>query len=144
MLDGSLLWHRAATPSFLRGATALQRLLSSIGFSSRVVAVPPGTLHLKTDCSLIDEETVLATKALADSGVLDGMKVVEVPAQERRATNAVRLNDTVLVRAGCPRTLDLLLQHGVNAVPLPVDEIAKIDAGLSCMSLRWFDPQRRR
>jgi len=24
-------------------------------------------------------------------------------------------------------------------VPLPVTEIGRIDAGLSCMSLRWFD-----
>jgi N-dimethylarginine dimethylaminohydrolase len=28
----------------------------------------------------------------------------------------------------------------VNVVALPTAQIARIDAGLSCMSLRWFDP----
>jgi dimethylargininase len=123
------------------GAAGLQALLRSLGFASRVVNVPAGTLHLKTDCSLIDEETLLATESLAASGLLEGYRILIAP--ERAATNAVRINDQVLMRAGCPRTLELLSQHGVNAVPLPTDEIAKIDAGLSCMSLRWFDPGAR-
>ena len=121
------------------GARHLQRLLASLGRASRVVSVPRGTLHLNTDCSLIDEETVLATEVLAASGELKAFRILTMPAQERGATNALRLNETVLVRAGCPRTQDLLAHHGVNPVALPVEEIAKIDAGLSCMSLRWFD-----
>ena len=122
------------------GACALQGLLESIGLSSKVVGVPPGTLHLKTDCSLVDEDTVLATPDLAKSGVLDGFRILVVPTEERSATNALRVNDVVFMKAGCPRTQDLLVRHGLNVLPLPVSEIAKIDAGLSCMSLRWFDP----
>lgn len=121
------------------GAAQLQKLLHSIGRASRVVTVPRGTLHLKTDCALIDEETILATGNLAASGLLDGYRILMVPEEERAATNAVRVNECVLMRAGCPRTLDLLSRHGVNAVPLPTNEIAKIDAGLSCMSLRWYE-----
>lgn len=126
------------------GAAALQGLLGSIGLASRVVRVPPGTLHLKTDCSLIDEETVLATEDLAASGVLDGYRILTVPGSERAATNAIRVNDRVLVRAGSPRTMELLAKHGMDVVPLPVDEIARIDAGLSCMSLRWYDASNSR
>jgi len=121
------------------GAADLQKLLKSIGLASRVVQVPRGTLHLKTDCSLIDEETVLSTKGLAKSGVLDGLRVLVVPEEERSATNALRINDVVFIRAGCPRTQDMLVTHGLKVVSLSVSEIGKIDAGLSCMSLRWFD-----
>lgn len=124
------------------GAANLRQLLDSIGIAGDVVQVPQGTLHLKTDCSLIDEETVLATEALAKSGVLDGFRILVVPAEERAATNALRVNDVVFIRAGCPRTQELLEQHGLEVWPLPVTEIGKIDAGLSCMSLRWFDPAR--
>jgi dimethylargininase len=124
------------------GAANLAELLASIGRDSQVVDVPRGTLHLKTDCSLVDEETVLATEALANSPELNGFRTLVVPREERGATNALRVNDTVLVRAGCPRTLDLLASHGLNVLPVPVNEIARIDAGLSCMSLRWFDPGR--
>ena len=121
------------------GAAALLGLLESIGLAGKVVNVPPGTLHLKTDCSLIDEETILATEELAGSGLLQDFRVLVAPSDERHATNALRINDVVFIRAGCPRTLDLLMKHGSKVIPLPVSEIAKIDAGLSCMSLRWFD-----
>jgi dimethylargininase len=121
------------------GAAALKSLLASIGIESSVVDTPRGTLHLKSDCSLIDEDTVLATKELAGSSLFDDFEVLVAPREERAAANAVRVNDVMLVRADCPRTVDLLANHGVDVVPLPVTEIAKIDAGLSCMSLRWFD-----
>jgi len=121
------------------GAASLQGLLRSIGLSSQVVQGPRDTLHLKSDCSLIDEETVLATEELAKSGILAGFRILIVPREERSAANALRVNDVVFVRAGCPRTLDMLTTHGLKVLPLPVSEIGRIDAGLSCMSLRWFD-----
>ena len=121
------------------GAAGLQRLLASIGLASEVVRVPQGTLHLKSDCSLVDEETVLATGELANSGLFKGLRVLVVPPGERPATNALRVNGVVLARADSPRTQELLEKHGLTVVPLPVTEITRIDAGLSCMSLRWFD-----
>jgi dimethylargininase len=126
------------------GAAALSHLLASIELESEILDVPRGTLHLKSDCSLIDEETVLATEELAASGVLRGMRVLVVPQDERGAANALRINDQMFVRAGSPRTCQRLSNHGLHVEELPAFEIAKIDAGLSCMSLRWFDPRSRR
>jgi dimethylargininase len=113
-------------------------LLDEIGLKGEVVNVPPGTLHLKTDCALVDEETVLATAALARSGLFEGFRVLVPPDNERHACNALRVNDAVFVRAGCPLTAEMLADHGLNVIPVRVTEIAKLDAGLSCMSLRWF------
>ena len=89
----------------------------------------------------MDEETILATAELASSGLFEGHRVLVAPPDERHACNALRVNDVVFVRAGCPRTFEMLAKLGLNVMALPVAEIAKIDAGLSCMSLRWFDPQ---
>jgi dimethylargininase len=122
------------------GADALQRLLKSLEMKSNIVSVPSATLHLKSDCALLDEETILATAELAKSGLFEGYRVLVAPADERQACNALRVNDVVFVRDGCPRTLEMLSRLGLNVVALPVTEISKIDAGLSCMSLRWFDP----
>jgi dimethylargininase len=121
-----------------KGAAALRRLLSSVGRASEVVRVPAGTLHLKTDCSLLDEETILATEAIASVEWSARFRVLAVPPDERHASNAIRVNEVVLLRAGCPRTHEMLVKRGLTVVALPTDEIAKIDAGLSCMSLRWF------
>jgi dimethylargininase len=121
------------------GAVVLRELLASIGLASQVVDTPRDTLHLKSDCSLLDEDTVLATRELANSGILDGFRTLIASPEERAATNALRVNDVVFVRSDCPRTQELLVKNGFSIVTLPVAEIAKIDAGLSCMSLRWFD-----
>jgi dimethylargininase len=121
------------------GAAGVQRLLESIGLTGKVVGVPRGTLHLKSDCSLVDEETILATAELARSGLFEGYRVLVVRDDERHATNALRVNDVVFIRAGCPHTREMLVKHGLNVLSLPAAEIAKIDAGLSCMSLRWFE-----
>lgn len=119
------------------GADALSARLEELGLRARIVEPPAGVLHLKTGCSLIDEETVIVTSAMAQSNVLDGFRHVVTPQGEEAAANALRVNDAVLLGAAFPRTRDLVEALGVEVVPLAVAEIGKIDAGLSCMSLRW-------
>jgi dimethylargininase len=117
------------------GAKRFVELARSLGRKARIVETPPGVLHLKTACALIDEATVIATPALA--GLFEGFELIETPAGEERAANLLRLNDTILVGADYPRTIELLAGRAPNLVPLEVSEIRKIDAGLSCLSLRW-------
>jgi dimethylargininase len=119
------------------GADALAKKLEQLGRKARIAETPKSILHFKTAASLLDEETVLATKAMAESGIFDRFKVVVTPAGEEAAANALRVNDRVFVGAHFPRTIDLLTKHGYAVKALPVTEIGKLDAGLSCMSLRW-------
>jgi dimethylargininase len=119
------------------GAEGLQRLLAKLGRRSRVVETPPGGLHLKSAATLVDEETVLTTPELAAAGVFKGLRALVGPASEASGACVLRVNDVILAGAQFPRTLDLLADHGLEIVPLSVAEIVKIDAGLTCMSLRW-------
>lgn len=120
-----------------QGADALARKLGELGYTARVAQTPAGILHFKTASSLMAEDTILATKTLADSGVFAGFDVIVTPRGEDAAANALRMNDTVFVGAHYPRTIDLLTKRGFAVRPLAVSEVAKLDAGLSCMSLRW-------
>jgi dimethylargininase len=104
-------------------------------FCERIVETPAGVLHLKSACALVEEETVIATPALA--GLFEGFEVIETPAGEERSANLLRLNDTILVGADYSRTIELLDGRAPKIAPLEVAEIRKIDAGLSCLSLRW-------
>ena len=119
------------------GAEALITLLAELGREGVIVTTPPGVLHFKSDCSLLDASTMLATARLAASGVFEGLRVLLVPEGEEAAANALRVNDRVFIGAGYPRTAAMLEAEGYSMVRLPTTEIAKIDAGLSCMSLRW-------
>jgi len=120
------------------GAEALQQALGKLGHESEIVATPPGVLHFKTDCSLLDDETILTTRRLSASGVFRRrLREILVPDGEEAAANALRINDALFVGREHPRTLDLLAEAGYQVVPLPTAEIGRIDAGMSCMSLRW-------
>src|SRR3954470_24907229 len=119
------------------GARRFCELAAELGRPVRIVETPAGTLHLKTACALIDEATVIATPALA--GMFAGYAGIETPAGEERAANLLRINDAILIGADYPKTIDLLVSRAPNLIPLAVAEIRKIDAGLSCLSLRWRD-----
>jgi dimethylargininase len=119
------------------GATELRGLLQQLGINARIVNTPSETLHLKSDCALIGEDHILCTATLAASGLFDKYRKLIVPESEKRAANSLRLNDTILVGEEFPLTLDLLRRDGYTVRPMPVSDIGKLDAGLSCMSLRW-------
>lgn len=120
-----------------KGAEALAAKLAALGRKARIAETPGDILHFKTASSLLDEGTVMATEAMAQSGIFSGLKVVVVPKGEEGAANFLRVNDVVFVGARFPCTIALLQSLGFDARGLPVGEIAKLDAGLSCMSLRW-------
>jgi dimethylargininase len=119
------------------GADALCAALHALGRKAEVVAPPPGVLHLKTASSLLDEDTLVVTARMADSGIFAGLRLLRAPAGEEGAANLLRVNDVVFVGDRYLRTIDLIRSEGFDVRPLPVDEVAKLDAGLSCMSLRW-------
>jgi dimethylargininase len=121
----------------LEGAEALIECLAEIGLGGVIVKTPDKVLHFKSDSSLLDEVTVLTTRRLSGSGVFAGFKEILVPPGEEAAANALRINDRVFVGADFPATIELLSKAGFLVMPLLTSEIRKIDAGLSCMSLRW-------
>jgi dimethylargininase len=119
------------------GAEALAKHLRALGRDARIVQTPAGVLHFKTAASLFDEGTILCTPAMAQSGVFEGYRLVITPPGEEAAANALRVNDTVLLGDHFARTAQAIRDIGPAVQTLAVNEIAKLDAGLSCMSLRW-------
>lgn len=124
------------------GVEKLDRILAAIDVPLRIVQTPPEILHFKTGCGLLDAETIFATAPLVRSGCFDGYRVVECPAGEEPAANLIRVNAEVFLAKGFPRTAALLRDEGYSVTELSVAEAAKLDGGLSCMSLR-FTPDAR-
>jgi dimethylargininase len=119
------------------GADALIELLGRIGRKGRIVTTPPGVLHFKSGCGLIDEETVAVTAALDDAEMFGNLRRIILPKEEEAGANLLRVRSHVLLGDAFPRTREIVENHGISTIALPITEIAKIDAGLSCMSLRW-------
>lgn len=119
------------------GIAELTRLTAPWGHKVREVHTPPGVLHFKTDCSLLSADTILSTRRLSASGCFAGYKVIDVPEGEEAAANTIRFNDLVLIPAGFPKTRDAIAAAGFTTRKIGNSECAKLDGGMSCLSLRF-------
>ena len=119
------------------GAENLSYLLTSLGATVDISSTPKDILHFKTDCSLIDDDTILVTKKIKKLNIFEKKyNIIEVPDGEEIAANSIRINDHLLIPKGFKKTEDLLAKN-YNLILLEINEITKVDAGLSCMSIRW-------
>ena len=101
----------------------------------RTVVPTPQSTYLLFSIT-IDDTTIFSTERLAASGCFDGYRVLICPDGEEAAANLIRINDVILMRTGFPQTQRLLTEAGYDVVTVQADEAARIDGGLSCMSLR--------
>ncbi len=122
------------------GAQALAEALARFGREAAIVEPPREALHLKTIATLIDEETILTTPAGEASGLFDRFRTIVLDPGEAPAANALRINDRLLLSASHPRIAERLDKDGYGLVLLDTTHVSRIDAGLSCMSLRWRKP----
>ncbi len=121
------------------GARQLTEWLASYGCSAATIDIRkvPGILHLKSGLSALDERRLLVIEALASHPALGGYELLVVPPGDEYAANCVRCNDVVFTAAGFPRTHALLRERGYQLEVLEMSEFAKMDGGLSCLSLRF-------
>jgi len=133
---GEILIGRSARTD-AEGIAELGRLVGDWGYALREVATPAGVLHFKTDCALLDDSTVLSTPLLASSGCFAGYRVIPTADGESAAANAIRVNDVVLMAAGYPHTASRLRDAGLDVREIDNTEFARLDGGMSCLSLRF-------
>ena len=121
------------------GAAQLARWLAARGFESSVIDIRrmSGILHLKTGLSWLGGVRLIAWPELAGHEALRAWEVMEVPRGEEYAANCIRVNDTLLVAGGFPKTAALLRSLGHDVAELEMSEYRKMDGGLSCLSVRW-------
>ena len=119
------------------GAETLSNLLTSLGATVEICQTPKDILHFKSECSLIDDDVILVSNRMAKLDYLkSNYKLIELPIGEEGAANSLRINDKLLVPDGFIKAEEIL-NNKYNIIKINVNEIAKVDAGLSCMSLRW-------
>ena len=117
-----------------RGIAALGEVATPRG--DRVVPVDVvGCLHLKSACTALDDDTLLATPVCVDPSAFEVERTIEVDPGEPGAANAVRVGSSVLLQAGYPRTLERVTAAGFEARAVDVGELAKAEGSLTCLSL---------
>ncbi|MEP6832221.1 MAG: N(G),N(G)-dimethylarginine dimethylaminohydrolase [Gemmatimonas sp.] len=121
------------------GARQLSEWLATYGLTSTTVDIRGMSeiLHLKSGVVAVEARRLVAIGALSSHVAFDGYEVLRVDDDEAYAANCVRVNDVVFVAAGFPGTHELLRARGYTLEVLEMSEFAKMDGGLSCLSLRF-------
>jgi dimethylargininase len=121
------------------GASQLAALLAAEGFTSSTVdsRKMDSILHLKSGLAYLGENTLVLMEEMAGWEQFRGYKVILAPPEETYAANCVRVNDWVLFPAGYPTLESRVQQQEFKTLPLEMSEFAKMDGGLSCLSLRF-------
>ena len=121
------------------GARQLAAWLADLGYSCSTIDIRGirGLLHLKSGLSYIGDGRVLLTSDMPSGDALAPYEQLPVPDHERYAVNCVRINDRILIAAGCPQVAAMLDRDGYETIALDMSEFRKMDGGLSCLSLRF-------
>jgi dimethylargininase len=116
------------------GIEQLRRALEPLGF--RITAIPvTRCLHLKSAVTCVAEQMLLLNPAWIASDAFSGYSQVNVDPTEPAAANAVALGGSILHPSQHRRTRARLEAAGLSVIPVPMTELAKAEAGMTCCSI---------
>lgn len=116
------------------GIRQLRDALARYGYTVRAVKVD-GCLHLKTAVTAVADGVLLINRDWAPVDAFGGWELIDVDPAEPFAANALRIGDAVVLSDAFPRTRARLESRGIAVVPVPADELAKAEGGVTCCSL---------
>ncbi len=121
------------------GAAQLAAILARHQYTASTFDIRnhPSLLHLKSGIAYLGEQRFLVAPGFPPLAEFADYDRIEVAAGEWHAANSVRANDDVLIACGFPRLASTLDKLGYRVRPLEMSEFAKMDGGLSCLSLRF-------
>jgi dimethylargininase len=121
------------------GAAQLAAILARHQYTSSTIDIRnhPTLLHLKSGIAYLGERRFLIAPGFPPMEGLAHCDMFEVGAREIYAANAVRVNAQVLIASGFPELAGALAKLGYRVHSLDMSEFAKMDGGLSCLSLRF-------
>jgi dimethylargininase len=131
---GRKLFVGRSARSNAAGIAQLRSELAPFGYA--VEAVPMrDCLHLKSACTYLGREAMLANRDWVDLAPFAGCHVIDVAPEEPGAADVLAIGDTVLIPASFPRTARVLELASWAVLPIDVSELQKAEAGVTCMSL---------
>lgn len=118
------------------GAEQLIDILKRYGMSGSTVSLSE-FLHLKTGVTSVEEHTLIAAGEFVAKSEFNDFTILKVDENEIAAANCIRINDYILMPAGNPLARNDLNLPGVHVIEIDISEFAKLDGGLTCLSLRF-------
>ena len=133
VMDGEVYVGRS-TRTNDSGIEQLRRALEPLGYRVTAIAVTR-CLHLKAAVTRVAAGTLLVNPAWVASDAFTGYRRLAVDPAEPAAANALALGGSILHPAQHVRTRARLEATGLAVIPVPMTELAKAEAGITCCSI---------
>ncbi len=118
------------------GAKQLSSFLIQHHYDANAVSVKD-ILHFKTGINYLGDNNLLVQEQFYHIPELAGYHKTMIDSDEAYAANSLRVNNSVLVPKGFPKTKSKIETLGYAAIEINLSEFQKLDGGLSCLSLRF-------
>jgi dimethylargininase len=118
-------------------AYAVASLKENLGiFGYDVVAVRVmGSLHLKTAVTAPMDDLIVVNRAWVDVAPFGSRHVIDVDPDEPFSGNTLKVGEQLFMQIVHQRTAERLKKVGMETAFLDISEFAKVEAGLTCMSV---------
>jgi dimethylargininase len=123
------------------GISALAALSRGYGYDVKSIPVF-GCLHLKSACSALPDGRFLVNADWIDVSPLPSDLLLHVPDGEPWAGDVLVIGERIIVSDAFPDTIELLEREGWEVVPVGVSEFAKVEGGVTCLSLVFDEATR--
>lgn len=109
-------------------------ILKPLGYTVQGVSLT-NCLHLKTAITPIEDDLLLANSNWIDEDIFDGYNIENVHPDEPFGANVMRKDNWALCSKAYPHTAEWLSKRGYDVVIIDQSELAKAEAGLTCLSV---------
>ncbi len=131
---GSTLFVGRSTRSNDAGIAQLAGEVTPLGYRVQSAEIQ-GCLHLKSACTYLGRDALLANRAWVDMRPFGRARVIDVAPDEPAAADVLAIDDTIIIPASFPKTARILDRAGWHVLPIDVSELQKAEAGVTCMSV---------
>ncbi len=135
---GRRLFVGESSRTNLQGINELAMVIKPFGYE--VVPVKTsGSLHIKSACTAIDDETLLINRDWVDPDIFKGFNRLFTPIEEPWSANILRIDETACVQAGFQRTIEIVSRVAPRVEAIDTSELGKAEGALTCLSIVFRD-----
>jgi len=131
---GNTIFAGLSTRSNQSGIQQLRDIVSDFGMTVETVETSK-CLHLKSAVSEVAPGTLLINTDWISSSAFKDFELIPVDKEETHAANALRIGKNLVYPSSFPRTMDALVNRGIDVTPVDLTELQKAEGAVTCCSL---------
>ncbi len=131
---GKVIYAGLSTRSNQNGIEQLSRIVADYGFSVKTVETEK-CLHLKSAVSEVAPGVLLINPDWISRSTFKNYELIDVDKEEAHAANALLVGQKIIYPSSFPRTLEKLVNAGLDVTQVNVSELQKAEGAVTCCSL---------